>query len=181
MKPIELADLVLGRLRARRLAWRGAKVAAKVAVGPRLSVVGARGITIGARATLEHDIYLKLVDSAARLSIGEFTFIGRGVEFDVKIGVTVGSHTLIAPGCFVTDHAHGTSARVQMDQQPLEAQPVSIGSDVWLGYGVVVLPGVSIGDGAVVGANSVVTADVPPMAVFAGTPARHLRMREPDV
>ena len=53
-----------------------------------------------------------------------------------------------------------------------------IGSDVWLGANVVVVPGVRIGDGAVVGANAVVTRDVPPMAIVAGVPARLLRYRD---
>ena len=61
---------------------------------------------------------------------------------------------------------------------PVGAEPVEIGSDVWLGAGAVVLPGVTIGDGAVVGANSVVTTDVAPYTVVAGAPARFLRNRD---
>jgi acetyltransferase-like isoleucine patch superfamily enzyme len=99
------------------------------------------------------------------------------VEFDVMGAVSVGSHSLIAPGCFLTDHVHGIRADLRIDQQPCSCEPVVIGSDVWLGAGCVVLPGVTIGDGAVVGANSVVTADVAPHAVVAGAPARFLRQR----
>jgi tetrahydrodipicolinate N-succinyltransferase len=54
---------------------------------------------------------------------------------------------------------------------------VTIGSDVWTGHNVNILPGVSVGDGAVIGAGSVVTRDVPPFAIVAGSPARVLRMR----
>jgi acetyltransferase-like isoleucine patch superfamily enzyme len=176
----EFCALVTGRLRARWLALRGARVGRKAVVGPRLCAPRAPGIAIGARATLEHDVYLKLVGAEAVLAIGEYTFIGRGCEFDVKARVSVGIHTLIAPRCFVTDHAHGTAAGRRFDEQPLSPAPVVIGSDVWLGYGVAVLPGVTIGDGAVVGANSVVTRDVPPMAIVAGAPARLLRMRGAD-
>jgi acetyltransferase-like isoleucine patch superfamily enzyme len=67
---------------------------------------------------------------------------------------------------------------LRIDQQSCGVEPVAIGSDVWLGTGVVVLPGVSIGDGAVVGANSVVTRDVAPMTVVAGVPARFLKTRD---
>src|SRR5690606_10031801 len=56
-------------------------------------------------------------------------------------------------------------------------KPVAIGNDVWIGHGAVVMPGVSIGDGAVVGANAVVTKDVPPYHIVAGAPARVLRPR----
>ena len=165
------------RLRAQVLAMRGAKLAAKAAVGPRCTVDRPWGVTLGTRVLLEADVYLKLVADEARLTLGDHTFVGRGTEFDVLLGVSVGSHSLIAPRCFITDHGHGVATNLRIDQQPNIAAPVSIGSDVWLGAGVVVLPGVTIGDGAVVGANSVVTRDVAPMSVVAGAPARWLRMR----
>ncbi|MBE0693042.1 MAG: antibiotic acetyltransferase [Aquamicrobium sp.] len=57
------------------------------------------------------------------------------------------------------------------------AKPVTVGNDVWIGHGAVVMPGVAISDGAVVGANAVVTHDVAPYEVVAGVPARTLRMR----
>lgn len=58
-----------------------------------------------------------------------------------------------------------------------QAKAVSIGNDVWIGHGAVVMPGVSIGNGAVVGANSVVTKDVAPFEVVAGVAAKRLKMR----
>lgn len=59
------------------------------------------------------------------------------------------------------------------------AKAVSIGSDVWIGHGAVILPGVSIGNGAVIGANAVVSRDVAPFEIFVGVPARRLRLRFP--
>lgn len=59
------------------------------------------------------------------------------------------------------------------------AKPVTVGNDVWIGHGAVIMPGVTIGNGAVIGANSVVTRDVGPFEVFAGVPARRLKMRFP--
>lgn len=58
-------------------------------------------------------------------------------------------------------------------------KPVSIGNDVWIGHGAVIMPGVTIGNGAVVGANAVVTRDVGAFEVFAGVPAKRLKMRFP--
>ena len=165
------------RLRAQVLAIRGAKLGVKAALGPRCTVDRPWGVALGTRVLLEADVYLKLVADEARLTLGDHTFVGRGTEFDVLLGVSVGSHSLIAPRCFITDHGHGVATNLRIDQQPNIAAPVSIGSDVWLGAGVVVLPGVTIGDGAVVGANSVVTRDVAPLSVVAGAPARLLRMR----
>ena len=172
-----LVALVGGRLRAGLLRLRGARVGAKTGLGARCIVDRALGVTIGERVMLEPDVYLKLVSDTAKLEIGDHTFVGRGVEFDVLGRISIGEHTLIAPRCFITDHAHGVASGLRMDQQPTAVLEVVIGSDVWLGAGTVVLPGVRIGDGAVVGANSVVTADVESMCVVAGAPARFLRRR----
>ncbi len=172
-----LWGVACGRLRAQMLALRGAQLGAKAALGPRCMVDRPWGVALGARVLLEAEVYLKLVEDSARLTLGDHTFVGRGSEFDVSLGVSVGSHSLIAPRCFITDHGHGLAPHLRIDQQPGIAAPVSIGSDVWLGAGVVVLPGVNIGDGALVGANSVVTRDVAPMSIVAGAPARLLRMR----
>lgn len=166
-----------GRLRAQMLAMRGAQVGAKAALGPRCTVDRPWGVALGTRVLLEAEVYLKLVGDEAKLTLGDHTFVGRGTEFDVSLGVSVGRHSLIAPRCFITDHGHGVASHLRIDQQPGIAAPVSIGSDVWLGAGVVVLAGVTIGDGAVVGAHSVVTRDVAPMSMVAGAPARLLRMR----
>lgn len=59
------------------------------------------------------------------------------------------------------------------------AKPVTVGNDVWIGHGAVIMPGVSIGNGAVIGANAVVTRDVGPFEVAAGVPAKRLKMRFP--
>jgi acetyltransferase-like isoleucine patch superfamily enzyme len=176
-RSLGLAALVRGRLRARLLSLRGARVGAKTFLGARCMVERPGGVALGERVVLEAEVYLKLVDDAAALQIGSHTFLGRGVELDVAGRVRIGEHTLIAPRCFITDHAHGTAPGLRIDQQPCAMREVLIGSDVWLGAGSMVLPGVSIGDGAVVGAGSVVTGDVAPMTVVAGAPARFLRNR----
>ena len=59
----------------------------------------------------------------------------------------------------------------------METDPIIIGDDVWLGTGVIVTKGVNIGDGAIVAAGSVVTKDIPPNTVFAGSPAKFIRNR----
>lgn len=165
---------------ARLWAARGARIGARTAIGRRCVVDRPGCLELGQRVMLEADVYFKIVADTASLKVGDCVFFGRGVEFDVLGSITVGAHTVIAPRCFVTDHNHGTAAGLRIDEQPCPQEPVSIGSDVWLGTGVAVLPGVTIGDGAVVGANSVVTKDVAPMTVVAGAPARVVRMRSDD-
>jgi acetyltransferase-like isoleucine patch superfamily enzyme len=99
-------------------------------------------VRIGKRFFAEELTYLKVVADSALLEFGEFVFIGRGSEFDVMEKVSVGDHTVIAPGCFITDHNHGIDAGRRVDQQPCIAKPVTIGRDVWLGAKVIVLAGV---------------------------------------
>lgn len=134
-------------------------------------------VRIGNRSLFEDSVYLKVVADDASLQFGSYVFVGRGVEFDVQENISVGDHSLIAPGCFITDHDHGLSPDLRIDQQPGIAKPVIIGNDVWLGANVTVVAGITIGDGAVVGAHAVVTTDVPAMAIVAGVPARVLRYR----
>jgi acetyltransferase-like isoleucine patch superfamily enzyme len=169
--------LLRGRMRARLLAARGARIGARTGIGPRCVIDRPWCIEAGERVLLEPDVFLKIVADTARLTLGEHVFVGRGTEFDVIGSVSVGAHTVIAPRCFITDHNHGIRPERRIDQQPCAVAPVVIGADVWLGACVVVLPGVSIGDGAVVGANAVVTRDVAPMTIVAGAPARILRPR----
>ena len=171
------AELFLDRFRARMLALRGAKVGSKVSLAKGCIFTRPACITLGSRVSIERDVFFKVVAQGTVVSIGELAFIGRGVEFDAMQEITVGDHSQIAPHCFITDHDHGIARELRIDQQPCNPAPVHIGSDVWLGYGVVVLPGVNIGDGAIVGANSVVTRDVASMTVIAGVPARKIRDR----
>ena len=83
----------------------------------------------------------------------------------------------IARGVYISDHSHGFShPNIPVRDQPLDrVAPVVIERGAWLGQNVVVMPGVTIGAGTVIGANSVVTRDIPPRVVAAGTPARVLR------
>lgn len=170
-------NTVLARLRAVWLQGRGARLGSKVSVGPGCRFWMASGIALGERATLEGDVWLKLVDPAARLQVGAFTFFGQGCHVNVLERVEIGAHCLLGPRCVIVDHNHGIAPDRRIDEQPCVAKPIRIGNDVWCGAGAVILAGVTIGAGAVVGAQSVVTRDVPPMAVAAGNPARVLRMR----
>ena len=170
--------VIFGRLRASILRLRGARVAAKTSIGRRLAVPQARGIELGSRVEIEHDVYLKLVAPSARLVVGDYSFIGRGCEIDVSNSVTIGAHTLLAPNVFITDHAHNHARGVRHDEQGRRSAPVVIGDDAWIGTRAVILAGVTIGDGAIVGAGAVVTKNVEPNAIVAGIPARQIGSRE---
>jgi carbonic anhydrase/acetyltransferase-like protein (isoleucine patch superfamily) len=172
-----LARIAASRLRASRYRLLGAKLGPKCLLdrGSRLEYPWR--IQIGERSQLEPDVWFKLVSPFAEVSVGEYSFLGRGLEIDVVQKVTMGAHVLIAPGVFITDHIHDIAPNVRIDEQGTSAAPVSIGDDVWLGAGAIVLPGVTIGAGSVVGAGAVVRGDVAPSTVVAGVPARVVRRR----
>ncbi len=114
------------------------------------------------------------IDYGARLTIGDRTFIN--ADFMVIGGgaVTIGEDCLIGPRCsiYTPNHAEDIERRRAGWELP---QPVTIGSNVWLGGSVTLTPGVTIGDNSIIGAGSVVTHDVPAGVLAAGNPARSLR------
>ena len=107
------------------------------------------------------------------LTIGDRCVIGRGNHFVAHFGIVVGDDVFTGPNVYVTDQNHAWTDRdVPIGHQAAPEQPVVIGSGSWLGTGVVVLPGVTIGRHVAVGANSVVTRDLPDFSVAVGSPAR---------
>lgn len=112
-----------------------------------------------------------------KLIIGKFCAIGKGVEF-VMNGA---NHRM----CSVTTYPFNImgggweKCTPRLDELPLKGDTV-VGNDVWFGQNVTVMPGVHIGDGAIIAANSVVASDVPPYCVVGGNPCRVIRKRFDD-
>ena len=92
--------------------------------------------------------------------------------------MTIGDSVLIARGVYISDHDHQRKNGETLHRDVGATAAVAIGEGAWLGQSCCVLPGVSIGAGAVIGANSVVTHDVPPGGVAVGAPARLLKVFE---
>lgn len=107
------------------------------------------------------------------LEIGDGCLIGRGSSLVAHYSVRIGNGVYTGPNVYITDqnHAWGDPRR-PLGHQAAPEQPVSVGDGSWLGTGVVILPGVTIGRQVAVGAGSVVTKDLPDHAVAVGTPAR---------
>lgn len=109
--------------------------------------------------------------------LGDYAYVGPQCQLSVP--VSIGRYTMLAPRVAVVgaDHVY-TEAGVPAifaGRPPVRA--TVIGADVWLGYGVIVLAGVTIGDATVVGAGSVVTSDLPALMICVGNPARPIKPR----
>jgi acetyltransferase-like isoleucine patch superfamily enzyme len=113
------------------------------------------------------------------VEIGEKTVMGQECTISAYQHVRIGEECVIADRAMFIDFDHGV---VEVERpirlQGIYKRDVEIGNNVWIGYGACILRGVSVGDNAVVGTNSVVTKDVPANAVVGGIPARIIRMRE---
>lgn len=112
-----------------------------------------------------------------RLSFGDGSSFGEGGHITCINNITIGRGVRIGRKVFITDNAHGSSDRAVLDipanKRPLTSKGgVVIEDNVWVGEMVCIMPGVVIGRGAIVAANSVVTKDVPAYSVVAGVPAK---------
>ena len=92
--------------------------------------------------------------------------------------IRIGRGTMVAPNCALYSYDHGIAPGKPIRGQPLQTKgDITVGRDAWLGVGVIVLGGVTIGDGAVVAAGSLVAHDIPDNAIAAGIPAKVVKMR----
>lgn len=129
------------------------------------------------------------------ISIGSRTFINAGTQLISRTRIDIGDDVTIAWGCTIYDHdSHSINYRERVHDQKLQLSAIKsgnfianknwesvktgaikIGNFAWLGFDVVVLKGVTIGEGAIIGARSVVASDIPAWCIAAGNPARVIR------
>ncbi len=144
---------------------------------PGVLVFHPENIEIGAGVYVGHQTILKGYHKN-RMSIGDGTWIGQQCFLHSAGGLVIGCNVGIGPGVRIITSIHeeeGTGKAILHSR--LRFAPVVIEDDVDLGVGAVVLPGVTIGRGAQVGAGAVVSRDVPAFAVAAGVPAKVIRFR----
>lgn len=139
-------------------------------------------IEIGAKCRIEGYVVTEIASS--RIKIGNNTLVGAKSIIDCAESVTIGDDVLISYECIISDadnHSLSRARRIgdlerwrngQHDWSDVQKAPIVIGNGAWIGARVIVLRGVTIGDGAVVGMGSVVTHDVAPNTIVAGNPAR---------
>lgn len=115
------------------------------------------------------------------VSIGDRCLIGKGSGIVGHFSITIGNDVWTGHHVYITDQNHGyESIEIPISQQSQPERPVVIGDGSWLGFGTVVLPGVTIGKHVVIGANSVVTHDIPDYSVAVGAPAQVVKRYLPD-
>ncbi|WP_017494976.1 DapH/DapD/GlmU-related protein [Flavobacterium sp. WG21] len=147
---------------------------------------GKSGIIGGKNLTTGINLRIDIINSKEKksfLSIGNNVQINDYVHIGVSNGVTIGDNTLIASKVFISDHNHGNYSGENQSspyEKPisriLESKEVKIGKNVWIGEFVSILPGVTVGDGAIIGAMSVVTKDVPSNSIVVGSPAKVIKV-----
>ena len=120
-----------------------------------------------------------LVESARiwvpwNLRMGEFSVIANGAEVYNLAPVQIGANSVVSQRAYLCTATHDYTKA----DFPIYSKPISIGPSAWVAACVFISPGVNVGEGAVVGACSVVTKDVPPWTVSAGNPCRVIRSRE---
>jgi maltose O-acetyltransferase len=160
-------DLVAARARARELlGWFNAR--------PDASLLEQLFGSVGADAVAEPPFHC---DYGFNVSVGERFYANAGCVFLDCAQIEIGDHVLLGPSVHLYAATHPLDAETR--RRGLEyALPITIGDDAWIGGAAIVLPGVVIGERAVIGAGSVVTRDIPADVVAAGNPCRPLPASE---
>lgn len=184
-----LVSTPLFRLKARLLGVKlGRGVRAHGAVGlmrwPGSSIVLGDGVSLvsswrrATAAALSHHVRLRTFGPGARIELGEGCELSGTSIACRSTSVVFGRHVMVAPDVIVVDsdfHAPWPAERRHVDPGVERDRPVRVDDYAWIGMRSVILKGVHIGEGAIVGAGSVVTRDIPPYCVACGVPARVVR------
>lgn len=113
-------------------------------------------------------------DYGYNTEVGDYFFANHNCQILDGAKVTFGDHVFIAPNCTFTTAEHALDAE-QRNRGLEVAFPITVGNNVWIGAGAIVLAGVTIGDNTVIGAGSVVTKDIPSGVIAVGVPCRVMR------
>lgn len=168
-----------GYFRKILLQLHGMKIASGVFI-PKLYITWPHQVSIGKNCILEHGIYFKYAGIWSKepsIYIEDEVFIGADCEFNINSGIRISKYSNIASGCKFIDHDHGTALGMLIGPQSSIKGTIFLGKDVWLGCNVIVLKGVSIGEGAIVAAGAVVTKSIPANQIWGGVPAKFIKNR----
>lgn len=142
------------------------------------SATGGGPIKLDSRVRILRGCIFETGDSGY-IEVGEYSWVNPNTQIAAYIRpVIIGKKVLVAANCSFYPHNHGIKGQVAVFGQKADSKgPIMVGDGSWLGVNVTVLGGVTIGENAVIGAGSVVTRNVPPNSIAAGSPARILKYR----
>ena len=157
------------------------QLGANILIGDRVIIYQAKdggAVKIGDHVSILRDTAIETGYNGS-ITIGRTTWIQPRCQLNAYLGsITIGVGVDIAPNCALYAYDHGFAPDKTVREQALETKgDIVIEDHAWLGVGVIVLSGVRIGKGAVIGAGSVVTKDIPDDAIAVGNPARVVKMR----
>lgn len=153
---------------------------------PNYYIKNAKYIKIGDNFSALYNLRIEAWDTYEGVSFVPEIIIGNNVSFntDIHIGainrIVIGDNVLMASRIYITDHSHGDIDSESLELPPVKRflkskGPVIIEDNVWIGEGVSILAGITIGKNSIVGANAVVTKSFPPNSIIAGVPARLIK------
>lgn len=149
-------------------------ISQRMGFAKKLRRMWAKGIVshCGANVNIEKNAYF-----TPQLSIGDNS--GVGIDCEVYGPVEIGNDVMMGPDVviYTSGHKYDRADVPMWRQGSTETAPVKIGNDVWIGRRAIIMPGVTVGDGSIIGAGAVVTKDVPPYAIVGGVPAKVIKMR----
>jgi acetyltransferase-like isoleucine patch superfamily enzyme len=138
-------------------------------------------IEIGAGAEIQRHCRIWIGEKdldEPRLKIGKRVFIGQGTHLSVMWPMEIGDNTLVGAYCYLLTNQHRFESRaIPIFDQGYDCKPLFVREGVWIGAHCVIMPGVTIGKGAIVGAGSVLTKDVGEYEIWAGVPAKKIGIR----
>lgn len=177
--------LIKDQIRAKWLEREFKHMGNKVMFGKIGLLKGAECISIGERCNFGDYFFLTAWTrySTPSITIGNHCFFGAFLHITSTNRIVIGDNCLTGKHVTITDNSHGETDIKSLEMPPLKRVfvskgPVIIGNNVWIGDKVTILPNVTIGDGCVIAANSVVTKDIPPYSVAAGIPAKIIKQNK---
>lgn len=156
----------------------GVKIAAtaRISNGVVIDITGGGTIEIGEHTEIQANVILMTYGGSIR--IGNESSINPNTIIYGHGGTTIGNNVLIAGGCMIIPANHNFASKdIPIGKQGLTTKGITIGNDVWIGHGCSILDGVTIGQGAIVAAGSVVNKNVDEYAVVAGVPCKIIKYR----
>jgi len=158
------------------------KVGVGFSITGKYQIMNPKYISIGDNFFSLHSLRIEAWDTYQGEKFSPEIIIGDNVcmNTDCHIGcinkVVIGNNVLMASRIYISDHSHGKISKEALELPPAKRKlysrgPVIIEDNVWIGEGVCILPGVTVGKNSIIGANSVVTKSIPPNSIIAGIPA----------